>query len=321
MPGLSVAVTGTDGFFGRALLDALEADPGVERVLALGPKEPQRQFTKTTWHRVDLVHPRSAETLADLLVQTDVMVHSAFLARPSHQGGWAHELEAIGTRHVLAAVEAAGVRKVVLRSTTLSYGASRKAPNYLPERAPLLGGRQSSFIADKIEAEEQVARFAHKNPERIATILRLAPLLGPTADTLATNYLRRSVCPTFLGSDPLVQLLHEEDAVGATLRAVHVDVRGAVNVGAPGVVPLSHAIELVGSRPVPLPGSVLRGMSELLWTVQLGDVPPGLVDFLRYLCVGDLTRMRDELGYAPRYAVREALLSFAGAARLQARAA
>lgn len=315
---LTVAVTGSDTFFGRDLLLALEADPAVGQVLALDLKAPERDLRKTSWHRVDLVHPRSGEQVAQLLDTTGahVLVHTAFLARPVHRGGWAHELEAIGTRHVLAAAEASGVRKLVLRSSTLGYGALPNHPNYLKESSPLKGGEHSAFIADKVEAELQTTRFAQKHPERVVTILRLAPLLGPTADTLATIYLSRRVCPTYLGYDPLVQLLHEEDAVEATRLALHADVRGAVNVAAPGVLPLSQAVRLAGARPLALPGGMLRKLSETLWTAQVGDFPPGLVDFLKYLCVGDLTRMRDELGLVPKYAIQDAILSFAGSTRL-----
>lgn len=311
MAGLTVAVTGSDGFFGRALLRALEADDAVERVLALDVRAPFASHPKTTWFKLDLVHPRSAEQLLKLLEGTQVVVHTAFLSRPTHQGGWAHELETIGTRNVLAAVEAAGVRKLVLRSSTLAYGARADNPAYLPETAPLEGKRQSAFVADKIEAEAQVARYANKLPERVVTVLRFAPLVGPTGDTLATNYLRRKVCPTLLGFDPLIQLVHEEDAIAATAHAaVHVDARGAINVAARGVAPLSRAIAMANRTALPMPGAALRRASEALWTVQLGHFPPGLIDYLRYPCVADLTLMQERLGFEPRYDVRATLETF-----------
>ncbi len=315
---LRVAVTGSDTFFGRALLLALEADAGVERVVALDLKAPGRDLEKAVWHRLDLIHPRSGEQLAELLgkYQVDTLVHTAFLARPVHRGGWAHELEAIGTRHVLAAAEASSIRKLVLRSTTLTYGATASHPNYLPESAPLEGGGQSTFLADKVEAERQTSRFAQAHPDRVVTVLRFAPLLGPSADTLASTYLQRPVCPTLLGFDPLVQLLHEEDAVEATRLALHRDVRGPVNVGAPGVLPLSQVVRLAGARPLPLPRSLVRSLSQTLWAAQVGAFPPGLVDFLKFLCVGDLKRMGGELQFAPKYGLAEAILSFAGSTRL-----
>ncbi len=316
--GRRVLVTGSETFFGRALLLALEADETVERVVALDFKAPGRDLEKAVWHRLDLVHPRSGELLAELIEKyaLDTLVHTAFLARPVHKGGWAHELEAIGTRHVLSAAEATGVGKVVLRSTTLTYGATANHPNFLPESAPLDGQGQSAFLADKVEVERQASRFAQAHPEKVVTVLRFAPLLGPSADTIATLYFQRALCPTLLGYDPLVQLLHEEDAVEATRLALHRDVRGPVNIGAPEVLALSQAIRLAGARALPLPGPWVRSFSQTLWAVQWGAFPPGLVDFLKYLCVGDLKRMHDELGLSPKYGIRDAILSFAGSTRL-----
>jgi UDP-glucose 4-epimerase len=313
--GLNVAVTGGDTFFGRDLIAALDADPDVSRVVSLDVRPPSSELWKTSWQRVDLVHPRSAELLARLLKDeaVDVVVHTAFLARPVHRGGWAHELEAIGTRHLLAAVEAAGVRRVVMRSSTLTYGALATHPGRIPETATMAGAGQSRFLADKIEAENQLTRFAQRHPQRTVTILRLAPLLGPRSDTLATLYLSRRVCPMLLGHDPLVQLLHESDAIEAVRRAVHRGLRGAVNVAAPGVLPLSRAVELCGAKTVSLPASLLRRLSETLWLAQVGDFPPGLLDFLRYSVIGDLSRMKGELGFEPSYDVRGSLLAFASA--------
>jgi hypothetical protein len=41
------------------------------------------------------------------------------------------------------------------------------------------------------------------------------------------------------------------------------------------------------------------------------------LDYLRYSWVGDLTRMREELGFVPRYTAEEALREFAGEQRLR----
>lgn len=312
MSGLTIAVTGSNGFFGRGLLRTLEADDRVGRVIALDVRPPEQAHAKTSWFKMDLVHPRSAGQLHKLLTSADVVVHTAFLARPTHQGGWAHELETLGTRNVIAAVEGAGVRKLILRSSTFCYGASPHNPAYLDESSPLDGGRLSTFIADKVEAEEQVARFANKHPDRVVTVLRFAPLVGPTGDTLASNYLRKRVCPTLLGFDPLLHLLHENDAIDATAHAaLNVDARGAINVAPQGVIPLSSAIRLAGNRPLPVPGNVLRASSDALWTVQIGLFPPGLIDFLRYPMVAATGLMRERLKFEPKYDVRTTIEAFA----------
>jgi UDP-glucose 4-epimerase len=323
MAGLTVAVTGTSTFFGEDLLRALEADRAVERILAVDSKPPAFEGPRTQWSKLDIMLPRAPEMLAQELSAQGctALVHTAFVARPTHRGSWAHELEAIGTNHVLTAAAAVKLPKLVLRSTTLCYGALDSNPNYLPESAPLQGGPQSAFIADKVEVEKQATRFAQQNPDCTVTILRFAPLLGPRADTIVSKFLSRRLVPTLLGFDPLLQVLHEEDAIGATVAAVHGEVRGAVNIAAPGVIPLSQAIQLAGSRPMPLPQAVLSRSLQALWATRAGDFPPGHIGFLKYLLVGDLTRMQNELQFKPRMDVVRAIQAFRAVKQTGLRAA
>jgi UDP-glucose 4-epimerase len=49
----------------------------------------------------------------------------------------------------------------------------------------------------------------------VVTVLRLAPILGPTVNNYLTRYLGRRVVPTLMGFDPLMQFLHEVDALAA----------------------------------------------------------------------------------------------------------
>ncbi len=318
MAALVVALTGSDSAFGRALVEACEADPQVAQVIALDGKPRADGGPKTTYRELDLVHPASVEPLSDALVRADVVVHTAFLARPQFRGGWAHELETTGTRHLLLATEAANVGAFVMRSTTLVYGAQASHPARIPESASLDGRLAGSFLRDKVEAELQVQRFAERHPDRTVTLLRFAPLLGIGAETIGTAYLGQRLCPTLLGFDPVTQFIHLEDAVEATRLAIHRHVAGAVNVAAPGVLALSDAIRLSGATRLPLPEAAVRRTMGLLWTLEVGALPPGLVSFLRYPVVGDLTAMTERLGFTPRFAVRDAVLAFAGARRLAA---
>ena len=145
--------------------------------------------------------------LAEILAAEDVdtLLHLAFLASPTHASAWAHELESVGTMHVLNACRERPVRKFVLWSQTILYGASPSNPNFLTEQHPLRGHAESRFLADKIEAEQVVARFARQMPGTVVTTLRVAPILGPTVHNYLTRYLGRRVVPTLLGFDPLLQ--------------------------------------------------------------------------------------------------------------------
>lgn len=317
--GRRIAVTGATGFYGRGLLQRLAFDRRVERVLALDVRQPPLESDKLVFRQLDLTHPTADQDLLEALRSSgvDTLVHLAFLAEPTHQSSWGHELEAIGTLHVLNACAEHGVRKVVMQSSTAVYGPNAKNPNFLRESHPLGGIPGSRYVADRVEAERQLIRFKREHPEVVCTSLRFAPVVGPTVRNWVTGYLSFPTPITILGYDPLIQLLHETDAIDALALAVERDLDGAWNIVADGVVPLAAALRLCGRLPVPMPGPAARAWVSTLWMMQLLSTPPTFLSFLRYLCVADGERARREMGFVPRYGTREALLSFAGARRLR----
>ncbi|HEY5934126.1 MAG TPA: NAD-dependent epimerase/dehydratase family protein, partial [Kofleriaceae bacterium] len=182
-PGRVVAVTGACTFLGGELLRRLEEDPRYSRVLALDVRPPPLTPSgKIEFVKIDLTQPTVDGELATLLekYEVDTFVHGAFLSHPTHAAEWAHELEDVGTMHVLNACAEVQLRKLVVASTTLVYGAKPLNPNFLTEDSELRGHRDSRFVNDKLRAEKQVQRFAKEHPSVEVAILRFAPILGPT---------------------------------------------------------------------------------------------------------------------------------------------
>lgn len=309
-----VAVTGAHSFLGEELIRLLEADRRYVKVLAIDIRRPDIQLTKTQFHKVDLTLPNADGELARLLAgeKVDTLVHLAFLTKPSHNTTWAHELEAIGTLHVCNACAASKVRKLVMWSRTALYGADPRNPNFLDEDAPLRGVPGSRFFADKAEAERLVRRFRHENPGALVSVLRTAFILGRRFNNFVSRYLDMPVVPVMMGYDPVVQLLHEEDAVNVFKICVDDDHNGEFNIASDGVLPLSTVLAMAGKLSVPLPHFAARPLGKTLWMTQVVTAPPMFLDFLRYLCVADTRRMRVELGYTPRHTIREVVRQFAG---------
>ena len=104
-----VAVTGACTYLGTELIRHLEEDRAVERVLALDVRPPtvtDPATTKVEFVKLDLTQPTVDGELATLLgdARVDTFVHGAFLSHPTHASEWAHELEDVGTMHVLNAL-------------------------------------------------------------------------------------------------------------------------------------------------------------------------------------------------------------------------
>jgi UDP-glucose 4-epimerase len=304
---MRVALTGPTGDFGTLLLPRLRDDARVSRVVTLGTRG--TSGPRVTHHRVDLTRYDVESELVDLLTeaQVDVLYHLAFLHGRTRSGAFAHEVEVIGTLHVLAAAARAGVRKLVVPSYTLVYGARPENPALLSEDAPLSASMASRFVADRVEVEKQVAAFRQAHPEVEVTVFRFAPVLGPTADNPATRFFRRPVVPSLLGFDPLWQALHEDDACAALLHVLDKPSAGVFNVVAEEVLPLSAMIALAGSRALPLPAPLARAILKGLNAAGVTATPPTLLDYLHYACVADGGRCREVLGFRPRHTAREAL--------------
>jgi UDP-glucose 4-epimerase len=320
-PGARVAVTGACTYLGQRLIAALERDPACEHIVALDIARPLTARTKTRFVRLDLTHPDADETMAATLSADGVgtLCHLAFLGFPSHSGAWAHELEAIGTLYVMNAAAAANVHKVVMSSTTMVYGPYPDNPNYLSESHPLRGMRASRWVSDKVGAEHELSRLAKERPDIATTSLRFAPVVGPAHKSLITRLLRRAALPRLMGFDPLMQFLHEEDAVAALLLAVREDFPGAWNIVPEGVLYYSQVLKLGGKLPLPLPRVLAAPAATALWNLELVDMPGRFLDFFRYSFCADGSRARDVMGFEPRHTTREALTAFFDSKRQPAR--
>lgn len=314
--GRVVAVTGACTYLGGELLRRLEEDPRYTRVLALDVRAPAQIGGKVEFVKLDLTQPTVDMELATLLLQAkvDTFVHGAFLSHPTHAAEWAHELEDVGTMHVLNACAGVEPRRFVMVSSTLVYGAHPKNPNFLTEDAELRGHRDSRFVNDKVRAERQVARFASEHPNVETCVLRFAPILGPTISNLYTRFFSRVVAPVMMGHDPLMQFVHEQDAAFALAQAVDSHATGPFNIIGKGVLPYTTVLALLGRVPVPMPQFVARSLTKLLWTTQIVGSPPSFLDFLLYLCVADGTRARNVLGFVPRLSIKRTILDFLGIA-------
>jgi UDP-glucose 4-epimerase len=309
-----VAITGAHSFLGSELIARLETERRYRKVIALDMRRPNLPLTKTQFHRIDLTLPNADGEVAHILKRegVDTLVHLAFLSKPTHNSTWAHELEAIGTLHVLNACAASKVRKVVLWSQTALYGASPLHPNFLTEKHKPKGIPGSRFFADKLEAERLAKRFRNENQAAVVTILRTAQIVGRRIDNYVSHYLALPLVPVLLGYDPLIQLLHEEDAIDAFHLSVDSDFDGEFNIASAGVLPLNTLLAMAGRVALPLPHFIASPLTKLLWMTQIFDAPPDFLDFLRFMCIVDTEKARNEMGFVPRYDIRQVIAEVSG---------
>ncbi len=304
-----IAVTGTSSFLGSRILRRLVDARGADSVVTVDIAAPPAALRGVRHQMLDLTLPGADQRLVDVLQdeEVDTVVHAAFFTSPRRDSSYGHELESIGTLHLVAAAAAAGVRHLVMRSYTAVYGARGQNPNFLtedrrPDPNPSLG-----WVRDKLEAEQHALAFAKRYPSMGVTILRFATILGSGLHTFYSRILAKRVVPVVFGYDPLVQLLHPEDALAALEAALAKGPCGIVNVVPRDALSLLTALHLAEKVTVAVPHPVAYALADLAWNSGIGAAPAGFVDYARFLFVADGEKAKRELGWTARYRSRDAL--------------
>ena len=314
-----ICIVGASGFKGRNILAALDKNPKHKQIIVIDRKKPVLQSKKIKFYRLSLTETLADASLAEIFKKEKVhtVVHTAIPTSPPRNPTLAHEVISVGTMYICNACVDAGVKKLILSSTTDVYGAMADNPNYLTENHPTRGGIKNKYLADKIDAERSALKMAKKHPEMVVTILRPCHVLGPNVKSYKTRFLARPFLISILGYDPLIQFVHEDDVIQAYLKTIEGNYPGIFNIVGDGVLPLSRIIKIMGKFELSLPEFLARNLVQLTWYFDISPAPASYLNFLKYLCVADGSKSKKVMGFKPRYSTREALLSFVGAERLR----
>ncbi len=257
---------------------------------------------------MDFVHADTRQPAVGKLIRqlrVDTVVHLAVTVDSPSAHRAAHETNVIGTMNVLSgcAGPSSPVRRLVVKSSQAVYGASPSDPSFLSEDMVTSERTATGNRRDLIEMEQLAQEFSLRTPRCNVATLRLGYRVSE--GTTLARYLSLPIVPTFAGFDPRLQLLYEDDAAEAIVRAATSGPEGAFNIAADGIVLLSQAIAIMGGRALPvLPpygrwvGSLaVRGLSGI-------DLPAHLADVLTFGSVADNTRFAAAFGWKPSVTTR-----------------
>jgi UDP-glucose 4-epimerase len=299
--GRRVLITGVGGHLGTLLAQRLEGDPEFEYVAGLDTRRPRRRLQRVEWIDADIRDPELVRLVPRL--EVDTIVHEQIVRQPSEgmSGRAMHDVNVIGTLQLLAACERARtLRTIVVRGSAGIYGAEPHAPQFFTEELARLFPQRTRFQRDVAEIENLFETYARRHAEVGCAMLRYQPAIGPSLDTQISRYLSQPACPTYLGFDPRIQLVHERDAIDALVAAVRRPVRGAVNVAAPGTIGLGRMIRLAGRMAVPIAGPLFGPLTGAGQRFGLGVLSDDFRRLLRYGRGVDITRLVQEVGFRPR---------------------
>ena len=301
----TIAVTGVSGLLGQRLLPLLDASPAIGDVIGIDIRDPDRRARKLKFHRADIVNA----DLAPLFQGADTVVHLAAIVGPILDEALMTRVNADGTRRVLDAASRAGVQTIVRPSSAAVYGAWPNNAIPLTEDAALRPNPGYLPAILDAECERVLVEWAGARSGRVATRLRIAPIVGPGAHSLFALNACGTPPVAVRNATPAVQVAHLDDAAAAIVHAVEQRLEGVFNVASDGWLTHEDATELNPRRRF-MPGIPAEAAERVLgvaWNSGLGDAPPTAVPYLVHAWVVANDRLKDT-GWAPRHTNEEAIL-------------
>jgi nucleoside-diphosphate-sugar epimerase len=280
-----VLVTGATGFIGR-WVPGLLVERGFDVHATYPPGETLPSAERgVSWQPCDLLDPRGARRAA-LDVRATHLMHLAWYAVPG--AFWRDPANLSWTAASLELVRAfreAGGQRAVLAGTCAEYDPAAGTCSEVtsPIRPVTLYGAAKDAVRRVVEAYAEVAGMSwawgrifflygpHEPESRFVASIITSLLRGETARCSEGSQVR--------------DFLHVEDVAGALAAILDTTVQGPVNVASGVPTSIRHAAisiaDAIGAR------------SRLSFGAKAENEPPVLV--------ADTRRLREEVGFTPRY--------------------
>ena len=329
LAGLTVAVTGATGNVGTALLRRL-TDPasGVAEVRGLARRQPPAEapYDGVRWHLVDLRRPTAETLLPSFLDGVDAVVHLAWALQPGRQPERLREVNVDGTRRVMQAAVAAGVKHVVHMSSLGAY-APAAVGQRVTEDWPVTGIPSAQYSRDKSAAEQVVRQVVGRRTGTTLTVVRPTLVLQPEASASIGRYFLgplvygavRALPDAVAGLLPLptpdlhVGFVHANDVADALVRILDRRAAGPFNLTAEPLVDAGELARVLGTRRLPVPAFLVRTALSAAFHARLVPTEPGWLDIGLRAPALDASRARTVLGWVPEHRGDDVLRQFVGA--------
>jgi UDP-glucose 4-epimerase len=309
-----IAVTGASGYVGALLLQKLQDQGDLRKLVAIDLNPPPLPIHNIAVYRQDVTDPID-ELLDNHRVST--LVHLAFITEASinrREIMYNREANLGSLRSVLNSCLRARIKHFVYLSSHTVYGAHPDNPVPLSDGAPLRPSPEIPYAYDKFLSEQIIQEFAEQHPETKVTVLRPCLVLGPNADNKVTRAFFRPWLMAVHDCNPPIQFLYEDDLARVLTIIIKQGIPGIFNVAGEGVVFYRELAEIIKSRLIELPAFLSYPLVQLTWRLHLQrhSTAAGL-DMVRYPIVVSTSKLRHTTGYRFWHTSRDALESYTNA--------
>lgn len=287
-----VLVTGAAGFIGLPCLPLLVAQ-GYE-VHAVSSRPRHGADDGIHWHQVDLLEPDAVRDLC-ATVRADHLLHLAWVTTPGAYARDPMNLEwTAASLHLIRRFAEHGGTRVVGAGTCFEY--AHRSDERLHETTSELSP-ETLYGTCKVALHAVMARYAdeiglssawgrvfflygpREHPHRLVSSVIVALLEDRDADCTIGTQVR--------------DFLHVDDVAGAFVALLRSGVMGPVNLASGQITTVRDLVMEIGEQ------------LDLPYRIRLGTRPLPPSDPAQI--VADVTRLRDEVGFEPRFELREGL--------------
>jgi UDP-glucose 4-epimerase len=301
-----VLVTGAAGYLGARVVEAVAAraardgDPSclVATDVRTVPDAQRREGVE--YLDLDVRDAGLADVLARHAIDTVVHLAAIVTPGPASNRELEYSVDVLGTRNVLEACVAAGVRRIVVTSSGAAYGYYADNPAWLTEDDPVRGNEEFAYSHHKRLVEEMLADYRRTHPALEQVVFRVGTILGETTRNQITALFERRRLLAIRGSASPFVFIWDRDVAGAIEHAIFDGPPGVYNVAGDGALSIQEIATRLGKRCLSLPPGLLHAVLAVLHPLRLSRYGPEQVNFLRYRPVLDNRRLKEVFGYVPK---------------------
>jgi nucleoside-diphosphate-sugar epimerase len=294
----SVAVTGANGPLGRRVCELVLADPTTDKLVRMDAIP-----------GAGLGDDEATGELKALLDGVDTVIHLGASLGPELDGTGSADVDLEGTHRLLEAAGSSQVRRLVVLSTAMVYGAWPNNPVPLTEDDPIRPNPSLRFAVCKAEVERLAFEWRAGHPGMAVAILRPTIALAEesTAWMSRSLWATGAVAPDDL--EPPAQFVHLDDLASAVDLVRRQGLDGVYNVAPDGWIAPEQLRALAGPRPrVRLPGRLASKVAAWRWRLGLTPTPPDVLPYTVHPWVVANDRLR-QAGWEPKNSNEETFVA------------